>query len=289
MAEQQPIHFDGLAYERLMGVWSQAVGTIFLDWLSPAPGQRWIDVGCGNGAFTEQVVQRCQPQEIYGIDPSEGQLAYARARQGAKGAVFQRGDATALPYENDRFDAAVMALVIAFVQDPAKGVAEMARVVSAGGFVATYVWDTPGGGSPLTTIIEEVTALGIVPSRPPSDWASGKDALHDLWAKAGLERIDAKTISVRRDFRDFDEFWKVNTATGPVKATIDRMEKHKIENLHRRVQTRLSPGGRAFTVEAWANAIKGVVPEIGKKHQEIRSQLAWGFDSPGGHVALGLG
>ena len=56
---QQPIRFDdGAAYERMMGAWSQLVGQVFLDWLSPAPGQRWIDVGCGNGSFTEQLIQR---------------------------------------------------------------------------------------------------------------------------------------------------------------------------------------------------------------------------------------
>jgi SAM-dependent methyltransferase len=81
---QQPIRFDdGAAYEHMMGAWSRLVGHVFLDWLSPATGQRWIDVGCGNGAFTEQLIQRCAPAEARGIDPSEGQLAFARTRPGA--------------------------------------------------------------------------------------------------------------------------------------------------------------------------------------------------------------
>ena len=102
---QQPIRFDdGAAYERMMGAWSQLVGQVFLDRLSPAPGQRWIDVGCGNGSFTEQLIQRCAPAEAQGIDPSEAQLAFARTRPGAAGAVFLQGDAMALPFEDDRFD-----------------------------------------------------------------------------------------------------------------------------------------------------------------------------------------
>jgi ubiquinone/menaquinone biosynthesis C-methylase UbiE len=138
---QQPIRFDdGAAYERMMGAWSQLVGSVFLDWLSPVKGQRWIDVGCGNGAFTEQLIQRCAPVEAQGIDPSEAQLAFARTRPGAAGAVFLQGDAMVLPFEADRFDAAVMALVIHFVPDPAKGVGEMTRVVRPGGLVAAYVW-----------------------------------------------------------------------------------------------------------------------------------------------------
>src|ERR1700685_1246301 len=71
---------DGAAYERYMGKWSQLAGEIFLDWLAPKPGLRWLDVGCGNGAFTEMLVERCAPVSVQGIDPSEGQLAFARTR-----------------------------------------------------------------------------------------------------------------------------------------------------------------------------------------------------------------
>ena len=78
---EQAIHFnDGDVYERTMGVWSRLAGELFLDWLNPRPGMRWIDVGCGSGAFTELLVQRCTPAEALGIDPSEAQLAFARTR-----------------------------------------------------------------------------------------------------------------------------------------------------------------------------------------------------------------
>jgi ubiquinone/menaquinone biosynthesis C-methylase UbiE len=112
MAEQQIRFDDGVSYERMMGVWSRLVGDIFIDWLAPRSGLRWIDIGCGNGAFTELLVDRCAPAEIQGIDPSEGQLAFARTRPAARVAVFSRGDAMALPFAEDRFDAVVMALVI---------------------------------------------------------------------------------------------------------------------------------------------------------------------------------
>src|SRR5689334_6293259 len=114
--EQPHIRFDdGSAYERVMGAWSQLAGDVFLDWLAPATGQRWVDVGCGSGAFTERLMQRCAPLEVQGVDPSESQIAFARTRPGALGARFQQGDAMALPFEADRFEAAVMALVIFFV------------------------------------------------------------------------------------------------------------------------------------------------------------------------------
>jgi ubiquinone/menaquinone biosynthesis C-methylase UbiE len=127
-----PIRFDdGAAYERMMGVWSQLAGEQFLDWLAPAADQRWVDVGCGNGAFTEVIARRCAPASVDGVDPSEGQLAFARTRPASRIARFKQGDAMALPYDDKTFDVATMALVIFFVPDPAKGVSEMARVVQA--------------------------------------------------------------------------------------------------------------------------------------------------------------
>src|SRR3954469_10610077 len=136
---------DGAAYERYMGKWSQLAGHAFLDWLSPARGLRRLDVGCGNRAFPEMLVKRCAPASVVGIDPSEAQLAYARSRPALRAAQFRTGDAMALPFPDSTFDAAVMPLVIFFVPDPAKGVAEMARVVCHGGIVTAYGWDMVGG------------------------------------------------------------------------------------------------------------------------------------------------
>jgi ubiquinone/menaquinone biosynthesis C-methylase UbiE len=251
---------DGAAYERLMGAWSQLVGQVFLDWLSPVLGGRWIDVGCGNGVFTEQLIQRCAPVEVQGIDPSEGQLAFARARPGAASAVFQQGNAMALPFEAGRFDAAVMALVISFVPDPTQSVEEMTRVVRPGGLVATYMWDVPGGGAPNEPFMTELRAMGLTPTLPPSAHASRMQALHGLWANAGLEGIETRVITVQRSFGGFDAFWEANTTTGVLRATLDRMEAESIVALKERVRARLPADGQGqITYGACANAIKGHV------------------------------
>src|SRR3954468_17143867 len=106
---------DVAGYEPFMGTWSRLVGGTFLDWLRPAPGLRWLDVGCGNGAFTETLAQRCAPVSLSGIDPSEAQLAFARTRPALRSADFRAADAMALPFADGAFDAAVMPLVIFFV------------------------------------------------------------------------------------------------------------------------------------------------------------------------------
>ena len=206
MVEHQIRYDDGAGYERYMGSWSRLAGEVFLDWLAPRPGLRWIDIGCGNGAFTELLVQRCAPAEVQGIDPSEAQLAFARARPAARGAAFQQGDAMSLPFPQDRFDAAVMALVIFFVPDPARGVADMVRVVCPGGTVATYAWDMLGGGFPLEPIQAEMRAMGL--SRAPAEPGRITDGCPaELVDGAGLEAVETREITVQRTFADFDEFW----------------------------------------------------------------------------------
>src|SRR5215472_7391604 len=203
---QQPIRFDdGAAYDRGMGVWSQLAEQVFLDWLAPSSGLRWIDIGCGSGAFTELLAQRCAPAEIQGIDPSEAQFAFARARPALPETTFLQGDAMALPFETDRFDAAVMALVLFFVPDPAKGVAEMARVVRPGGTVSAYLWiASEGPPGPFTV---ELAAFGATVTRPPSADAAPLAVLTALWTDAGIEAVERTDIEVRRTLADFAHLW----------------------------------------------------------------------------------
>jgi ubiquinone/menaquinone biosynthesis C-methylase UbiE len=138
---------------------------------------RWIDVGCGNGAFTELLVERSAPVAVQGIDPSEGQLAFARTRPAARLAKFGQGDAMALPFPLTPSMQPSLALVLVFVPDPAKGIAEMVRVVSPGGTVATYMWDMLGGGFRWIRSMSRLRAMGLSPPRPPRMDASTMPAL----------------------------------------------------------------------------------------------------------------
>ena len=105
------IRFEyGAAYERFMGKWSRLAGEIFLDWIAVPPGLRWIDVGCGNGAFTELLFERQRPAHVEGIDPSPAQLAFARTRLQGREASLHLGSADRLPFGDATFDAAAMAL-----------------------------------------------------------------------------------------------------------------------------------------------------------------------------------
>ena len=254
---------DDQAYERGMGVWSLLTGQDFLEWLAPVPGLRWIDIACGTGAFTELIMQRCAPSEIQALDPAEAQLVYARQRSGSSGATFIEGDAMALPFEDGRFDAAVMALALNLVPDPSKGVSEMVRVVRSGGTVSTYIWDLPGGGFPYEPIQTEMHALGMTPPQPPRADATVMAALVKLWEDAGLGAIQTRQINVKRDFSKFEDFWSASTGTGLLRPTITAMAREDLARLQARVRTRLGAiKDGPVSHEAHANAIQGRVPKI---------------------------
>jgi ubiquinone/menaquinone biosynthesis C-methylase UbiE len=262
MSENQIRFDDGAAYERMMGVWSRLVGETFLEWLSPRPDQSWIDVGCGNGAFTALLEERCAPAKILGVDPSEGQLSFARSRFPGGVARFEQGDAVRLPCGDDQFDAAVMALVIFFVPEPAQGVAEMKRVVKPGGSISAYAWDVlEPGGFPMAAMQDELRAMDIVPLLPPRAEVSRIDALHALWTDAGLTDVTSREIVVARTFEDFADYWaSVEIAIGMGQGTRGMSPEAKAylkDRLHSRLPADAA-GRISFTSRA--NAVRGRVP-----------------------------
>ena len=263
MADNQIRFDDGAAYERYMGKWSQLAGETFLEWLAPQPGLRWLDVGCGNGAFTEMLVERCAPESVQGVDPSEAQLAFARTRNASRLAQFHHGDAMALPFPDDIVDVAVMPLVIFFVPVPAKGVAEMARVVRAGGIVAAYSWDLFGGGFPYEALHAELRALGVAVPRPPSPDASRMDVMRELWTGANLEDVETREIAVQRTFANIDDFWTTVVSSPSVGAVLSAMAPDESALFQIRMRTRLPADSTGqITCSARANAIRGLVASV---------------------------
>jgi SAM-dependent methyltransferase len=201
---------DGEAYELFMGRWSRAVGTQFLAWLSPPKAARWLDVGCGTGVFTRLIVDSCAPGGIAGVDPSAAQIDYARQQPAATAADFRVADATALPYADGSFDIVTSSLVINFIPDRSKAMAEMRRVARNGGIVSGFIWDRAPGKelSPTAPMQRGFSAIGAAPPRIPGD---DLGSLPDLFAAAGLIDIESRTIEVTQTFRDFDAYWSHQT------------------------------------------------------------------------------
>ncbi len=250
---------DGAAYENYMGRWSKMVGLQFLHWLDAPLKSKWIDVGCGNGAFTDEVINHCQPSSVTGIDPSEGQIQYARQRHQTGQADYHVGNAQNLPFADRSFDVATMALVIAFVPKPAKGVAELCRVTKPGGQVAAYMWDIPKG-LPGKPIIEILTELGVTPMLPASSAFSQVEPMRKLWIDAGLQKVESIQIRIPISFADFDEFkqWS-SLPAGPLTKSIMSLSVKAKEELYTRLEKTLPRAANGRIVyESFANAVKGI-------------------------------
>ena len=258
----QTIRFDdGASYENMMGRWSVLVGERFLDWINVPNGSRWLDIGCGNGAFTELLVERCQPSDVQAFDPSAAQLAYARNRLPASAPVtWAEADAMRLPVPDASSDAAVMALVLFFVPEPAVGVAEMYRVVRPGGVVAAYHWDVIGEGFPFAVITAEMREFGVQALLAPSFAASTIEASTALWQAAGLQQVRTCQITVQRRFESFDQFWNSAEPSNTLRPMFEAMTVEARDILKSNVRRRLQADDGPLTVCARANAVCGVKP-----------------------------
>ena len=160
MTDSEKFFADGQAYDRAMGRLSRVAGEHFLKWLSMPEALRWLDVGCGTGSFTELILERNAPSAISAIDPSEDQIAFAKSKSSANRIDFCKGDAMSMPYSDDEFDVAVMALVIQYIPDPSKAMSEIARVVRKGGTVAGYVWPGRAEGHPYRALSDAIRSIG---------------------------------------------------------------------------------------------------------------------------------
>ena len=194
-----------------------------------------------HGAFTEELIAHCAPRTVDAIDPSEGQLTFARTRSSAKLARFRQADAQALPFADKSFDAAAMALVITFVPEPAKAIAEMARVVRPGGLIATYMWDVAGGGLPLAPVGRALKAMGKDYARV-SENAARRETMQTLWQQAGLQTVEIQAC-IARGVRDCRRRRQANTpdAELAIKAVTYPFSRRKSDGVSpkRRRNTRL--------------------------------------------------
>ena len=251
---------DGAAYERMMGSWSRLVGQEFINWLAPKRDLRWLDVGCGNGTFSELISSLCAPLLVKGIDPSSEQIEFANSRSIEAPVTFQLGDAMDLPLDDSNVDIAAMALVIFFVSDPAKGVAEMVRAVRPGGVVASYTWDIVNEGSPSGLLSSLLRQFGFKPQSPPNVQASEMSNLEALWSRAGMDAIESRQFTVERKFKNIDEYWSITSLTPNIQHIIPLLTIAQIDEVKKLLQKRLSVGadGR-ISQNATANAIKGIV------------------------------
>src|SRR5437764_7109845 len=153
-----------------MGRYSEPLAPRFADFARVAPGQHVLDVGCGPGALTAELVRRLGADAVWAVDPSESFVAAARARH--PGVGVEQASAESLPFADRRFDASLAQLVVHFMADPVEGIRELGRVTRANGVVAACVWDHGTGRGPLSLFWE--TARELEPEVEDESGLAGK-------------------------------------------------------------------------------------------------------------------
>ena len=244
------------AYDRFMGRYSRLLAPQVAELADLEPGHRVLDVGCGPGALTLELVSRLGAAAVAAVDPSEPFVAAARAR--LPDVDVHLGTAERLPFPDDAFDAALAQLVVQFMADPAQGLAEMRRVTRPGGVVVACVWDYAGGGAPLSLFWE--AACDLDPAALDESRLAGARVGHlrELFAAAGLREVEEKALTVEYEHEDFEEWWEpYGGGVGPAGTYVRSLSPARLSALRERCRALLPDGPFVIAARAWA--ARGVV------------------------------
>jgi ubiquinone/menaquinone biosynthesis C-methylase UbiE len=243
------------AYDRFMGRYSQQLSPQLADLAGVRAGQHVLDVGCGPGALTAELVERVGEDAVHAVDPSEAFIAAAKDRY--PGVDVQRATAEHLPFEAGAFDAVLAQLVVHFMTDPVAGLREMKRVTSSGGTVAACVWDHAGERTPLSVFWQAARELDPE-AHDESQLAGAREGhLGQLFAEAGLASVEETSLEASVQFESVDEWWEPFTfGIGPAGAYAQTRDEEAREQLRARCEELLPAA--PFTLRTWAWAARGV-------------------------------
>jgi SAM-dependent methyltransferase len=243
---------DGDAYDKLMGRYSRLLAPVFADAAGVVAGQRALDVGCGPGALTAELVRRLGPQHVCAIDPSATFVeACARRNPGVR---VLKGEAGRIPFGDDEFDASLAQLVMHFVSDAPAAAREMRRVVRPGGAVAACVWDFAGGMRLIRTFWEAASAIDPDRALGPDDRAFGREGeLGRLFEGVGLTQVRTGALDVQVSYEGFDDLWSgFMGGVGPVGVFCASLDRESLDRLREDVRARLGSPTGAFELPARA-------------------------------------
>jgi SAM-dependent methyltransferase len=239
------------SYDRFMGRYSSPLAPLFAAFAGIEREQRVLDVGCGPGALTTELVRRLGETAVSAVDPSESFVQAVRDR--LPGVTAEQASAEQLPFPDGSFDTAMAQLVVHFMADPVAGLAEMARVSRVNGVVAACVWDHAGGHGPLAAFWDAARELDD-DVRDESDLAGVREGhLEVLFGAAGLRDIEATALSVSVEHPTFDEWWEPFTlGVGPAGMYTTSLDAGRQSRLRELCRERFVDEPFVVTARAWA-------------------------------------
>ena len=239
------------AYLRFMGRYSEQLAARFADLAGVGGGQRLLDVGCGPGALTAELVSRAGADAVSGVEPSASFAAAVRER--LPGTDIRVAAAEQLPFPDDSFDATLAQLVVHFMADPVLGLREMGRVTRPGGTVAACVWDHAGDRGPLSMFWSAVRAVDPGATDESGLAGAREGDLARLFAQAGLTAVQASTLTVRVRYASFDDWWEPFTlGVGPAGAYVASRSPADRDTLREQCRRLLPAGPIEIAATAWA-------------------------------------
>ncbi len=250
-------------YDRFMGRYTPALATALCEAAGIRPGLRVLDVGCGPGGLTRELVNRLGPGNVAAIDPAPQFAAACRDRN--PGADVRTGVAEALPWPAATFDATLSCLVFGFLRDPGRAVREMARVTRPGGTVAACMWDLATGGMTMLKIFW--TAARQVQPTAPGEAAMAGTADGDIarcLRQAGLQQVTSGTLTSQASYTGFGDFWQPFTlAVGPAGHYLRTLPAVQQAAVRDACRPHVPDGPFALSARAWYAC--GLVPPAGAR------------------------
>ena len=239
------------AYDRFMGRFSVPLATVFADFAGVAPGQRALDVGCGTGAMTAELIGRVGLDGVAAVEPSA--TFFASMRERFPEVDVRQAPAERIPFGDGEFDIAVAELVVHFMADPVAGLREMARVTRDSGVIAACVWDHEGGTGPLATFWAAVHDLDP-DATDEADLAGAHEGhLGELMREAGLVDVTDGSIEVRVELPTFEAWWDPFTlGVGPAGAYVAGLDDEHRDRLRDRCHAGFPDVPFAVSARAWA-------------------------------------